>query len=112
MARHIRIATIPFTPSTSRITSGWFSRIGMQSVILDRAGRCLELGLENESVRPGTSARCVTTGSLGCDLPVAVLLVSEQAAKQACESNRGRHSQSIEPFSPTSAAVWVSPINP
>ncbi len=30
----MRIATVPFTPSTSRITSGWFSRMGMQSVIL------------------------------------------------------------------------------
>jgi hypothetical protein len=33
------------------------------------------------------------------------------AAKHAPESNRGRHSQSIEPFRPTSAAVWVSPIS-
>jgi hypothetical protein len=33
------------------------------------------------------------------------------AAKQAGESKRGRQSQSIEPFAPTSAAVCVSPIS-
>jgi hypothetical protein len=32
------------------------------------------------------------------------------AAKQAAESKRGQHSQSIEPLRPTSAAVWQSPI--
>ena len=33
-------------------------------------------------------------------------------AKQAGESNRGRHSQSIDPSQPTSAAVCVSPSSP
>jgi hypothetical protein len=33
-------------------------------------------------------------------------------AKHAPESNRGRHSQSIEPLRPTSAAVRVLPIRP
>ena len=33
-------------------------------------------------------------------------------AKQAPESKRGRHSQSIEPSRPTRAAVWVSPMSP
>ncbi len=33
------------------------------------------------------------------------------AAKQAPESNRGKHSQSIEPSNPTSAAVWQSPMS-
>ena len=34
------------------------------------------------------------------------------AAKQAAESKRGRHSQSIEPSLDTSAAVSQSPISP
>jgi MFS family permease len=33
-----------------------------------------------------------------------------RAAKHAPESNRGRHSQSIEPSLPTRAAVWRSPM--
>ena len=33
------------------------------------------------------------------------------AAKHAPESKRGTHSQSIEPSSATSAAVWVSPMS-
>ena len=37
--------------------------------------------------------------------------VPSSAAKQAPESNRGRHSQSIDPSMPTSAAVWVSPMS-
>jgi hypothetical protein len=38
--------------------------------------------------------------------------VPSSAAKQLCESNRGRQSQSIEPSAPTNAAVWQSPIIP
>jgi hypothetical protein len=37
--------------------------------------------------------------------------VPRSAAKHAAESKRGRHSQSIEPFRPTSAAVSQLPIN-
>jgi hypothetical protein len=33
------------------------------------------------------------------------------AAKHAGLSNLGQHSQSIEPFRPTRAAVWQSPIS-
>jgi hypothetical protein len=33
------------------------------------------------------------------------------AAKHAAESKRGQHSQSIEPWRPTSAALWQSPIS-
>src|ERR1700733_1008697 len=33
------------------------------------------------------------------------------AAKQAAESKRGKHNQSIDPSRPTSAAVWQSPIS-
>ena len=33
------------------------------------------------------------------------------AAKHAAESNRGKHSQSIEPSLPTNAAVWQSPMS-
>jgi hypothetical protein len=37
--------------------------------------------------------------------------VPSNAAKQASESKRGQHSQSIDPFSPTSAAVSQSPMS-
>jgi hypothetical protein len=37
-------------------------------------------------------------------------VMRSSAAKQASESKRGRHSQSIEPLRPTNAAVWQSPI--
>ncbi len=37
--------------------------------------------------------------------------VPNSAAKQAAESKRGRHSQSIDPSFPTSAAVCMSPIS-
>jgi hypothetical protein len=37
--------------------------------------------------------------------------VPRSAAKQAGESNRGQHSQSIDPVFDTSAAVSQSPMN-
>jgi hypothetical protein len=37
--------------------------------------------------------------------------VPSRAVKHAAESNLGRHSQSIEPSIPTSAAVSVSPFS-
>jgi hypothetical protein len=37
--------------------------------------------------------------------------VPSSAAKQAPESKRGQHSQSIEPSRPTSAALSPSPIS-
>jgi hypothetical protein len=36
--------------------------------------------------------------------------VPSSAAKQAAESNRGMHNQSIEPSRPTSAAVCMFPM--
>ena len=50
--------------------------------------------------------------ALRSEQPATVPLVPEQAAKHACESKRGKQSQSIEPLRPTSAAVWRSPIRP
>jgi hypothetical protein len=38
--------------------------------------------------------------------------VPSKAAKQASLSKRGRHSQSIEPSSPTSAAECMLPMKP
>jgi hypothetical protein len=43
--------------------------------------------------------------------PAAVLARTQQSAKQASESKRGQHSQSIEPSRPTRAAVLQSPIS-
>ena len=72
----------------------------------------LELGLEHQGVGRGSGggprsrrspAPCASTRA--CRSP-------RSWAKHASESNRGRHSQSIDPLRPTSAAVWVSPMMP
>jgi hypothetical protein len=50
------------------------------------------------------------SGSRGAIRQWPCSAVPSSAAKQASESKRGQHSQSIEPLRPTSAAVWQSPI--
>ena len=45
------------------------------------------------------------------DAEAAVLRLPSSAAKQASESKRGQHSQSIEPSRATSAALSQSPIS-
>lgn len=48
---------------------------------------------------------------VGGEAPAPVCSSPNRAAKQAWESKRGQHSQSIEPSSPTSAAVSQSPMS-
>jgi hypothetical protein len=51
------------------------------------------------------------TGSSGATIQWPLWRFPSKAAKQASESNRGQHNQSIEPSRETSAAVSQSPIN-
>ena len=71
----------------------------------------LELGLEDERVAAVAAPDLVVIGGRR-DAPVAVSSLPSNWAKQASESNRGRHSQSIDPLRPTSATVWRSPMIP
>jgi hypothetical protein len=52
-----------------------------------------------------------TTSTLGASDQRPCSSPPSSAAKQAAESNRGKHNQSIDPSRRTSAAVSVSPIN-
>ena len=70
----------------------------------------LELGLQHERAGPIASTD-VPRRLGGRHQPAAMLGLPSSAAKQAPESNRGQHSQSIEPSRPTSAAVSQSPIS-
>jgi hypothetical protein len=71
----------------------------------------LKLRFKNERGRPVAAARPFDTGR-GREQPASVLRFAEQRGKTGAGIERGRQSQSIEPSSPTSAAVWVSPIRP
>ena len=70
----------------------------------------VERGLEHERVVDGTAARPSAIPPAGAISHRPLLRSPSSAAKTAPESNRGTHSQSIEPSLPTSAAVCVSPI--
>ena len=93
-----------------RTTSGLVSRGGMKSMTRTAPVGGLEVGLQDQRVAAGSGGWCAGRCRAGREQPAAVLGVPSRAAKQAPESNRGRHSQSIEPSRPTRAAVWVSPM--
>ena len=93
------------------------ARTGMQSMMRTTPRGDLELGLEHERVVAVTGDAIASSGgpSPGWALGGAIRQkpfsrIADRAAKQAGESKRGRHSQSIEPSRPTIAAVWVSPM--
>ena len=71
-----------------------------------------ELGLQHHASPAGIAARpsCTSTFSAGASFQRPFSGEPSRAAKHAPESNRGTHSQSIEPSRPTSAAVRQSPI--
>ena len=52
----------------------------------------------------------MAAGSSGASSQRPFISSPRSRAKHAPESNRGQHSQSIEPSRPTRAAVWQSPI--
>ena len=77
----------------------------------DHAVGRLEFGLQHQGVPPVPSARVVCS-AVGAIRQKPWLSSPSSRAKHASESNRGRHSQSMEPSRPTIAAVWVSPMSP
>ena len=89
--------------------SGASPRGGMQSMTPDGAVLGVEVGLQHQRVLAVAplDALHAPAGAI-CQRPLRASPSS--AAKHAGESNRGRHSQSIEPSRPTSAAVCVSPM--
>ena len=100
-------ARVPLTPSTIRIRSGCVCRIGMKSV----TGRCPRrspTSTPGPSCRRGSAAGCTrrrTTARSASGRPSGRRAARRRTAE---ESNRGRHSQSIEPSRLTSAAVCRS----
>jgi hypothetical protein len=74
-----------------------------------RAGLGLEFGFGDQ--RAGTITPCRPDGRiLWSYQPAPLSAFPSKAAKQAAESKRGQHSQSIEPSRPTKAVVLQSPI--
>jgi hypothetical protein len=100
--------TLPFRPSTMRTTSGAFPRGGMKSST--RTTPSSDSHVVSSTNVPGRYRRVVLPPPTGAtsQRPFSALPSSE--AKQAAESKRGKHSQSIEPPRSTSAAVCRSPI--
>jgi hypothetical protein len=74
-----------------------------------RAARGLEARLENQRIA-AIGSRRARRGVGRANEPAAVLRLPSSAAKQAPESKRGQHSQSIEPSRVTKAAVSQSPM--
>ncbi len=95
-------------PSTTRTTSGASSRGGMQSTT-----RTVPSGVSqtvsSTSVSPRYCRRVQVPPAAGASRQCPFSSSPSSAAKQAGESKCGRHSQSIEPSRPTSAAVCRSP---
>jgi hypothetical protein len=96
------MGTLPRTPSTRRTTRALPSPGGMQSTrrttpssVSSSVSRMRVPG-RYRRVQRRTSA-CGASSQRPCDSSPS------RAAKLAAESNRGRHSQSIEPSRPTSA---------
>ena len=75
----------------------------------DDAARLGELGFEHERGE-AVSARHAENPDVGAMIQRPCSGVPKSDAKQAAESKCGRHSQSIDPSRPTSAAVCMSPI--
>ncbi len=103
------MGTRPSTPSTTRTRSGSRSRGGMQSTTRTRpSGVVNVVSSTGESPRYRRDAAVVPPAGPSRQYPWSA--VPRRAAKQATESKRGRHSQSIDPFRPTRAAGWVTPM--
>ena len=102
------MATRPRRPTTMRTRSDCAPANRHEIDQRDRAGIGFPFGLEDERI--GTVAP-LASKAFPEELPLPFSAVPRSAAKQAGESKRGRHSQSIEPSLPTSAALWQSPIS-
>jgi hypothetical protein len=104
------MGTVPRSPTTIRITSGSAVRGGIQSITVTSPSSVSNLV---SRTRLGPRYRRVTrrTGTDGATSHRPWSGVPRRPAKQAPESNRGKHSQSIDPSRETRAAVCVSPIS-
>ena len=92
-----------------RTTSAAIPRGGMRSTTLTvPSGASHSVSSTSESPRYRRVADATPPAGATCQRPASG--VSSSAAKQAGESKRGRHSQSIDPWRPTRAAVWRSPM--
>ena len=95
-------------PSTIRTTSVASPRGGMQSTTRTMPS-AVSQNVSSTSVSPRYCRRLQVPPAAGASSQWPFAPSPSSAAKQAGESNRGRHSQSIEPSRPTSAAVCRSP---
>ena len=106
----MHIVTRPDSPTTSRTMSEVSLRSGMKSISVATPSS-VSYRVSRISV-PGRYFRLTRKFSaVGAIRQRPLSGVPSSAAKQASESNRGQHSQSIEPSRETSAAVSQSPIN-
>src|SRR6202034_1258898 len=104
------MATRPLRPSTMRTTSKRVSEAGMKSVSRTRPS-AVSNSVSRISVPSRYLRRTAVVLPLGPMRQLPCSGARSNAAKQAPESNRGKHSPSIEPSDPTSAAVWQSPMS-
>ena len=104
-----RIRTVPRVQVRRRTTSARPSPVGIRSS--STTSPSAVVNVVSSSAVPSTYLRLVdSTSSAGASSQRPWSSVPSSAAKQAGESKRGRHSQSIEPSLPTSAAVPRSPM--
>jgi hypothetical protein len=105
----MRIATVPRTPSRTRTTAS--EPGGMKST--SRTAPSLVSNSVSRTSVPGRSRRLIRrTRPTGAIRQRPWRSSPSSAAQQAPASNRGRHSQSIEPSRLTSAAVRRLPMRP
>ena len=83
---------------------------GMKSISRALPVAVVKFGFQNQAVAAIARGVDFDFFALRRDQPAAMLGSPSSAAKQASESKRGMHNQSIEPSRPTSAALWQSPI--
>lgn len=95
-----------FTPLAPHDQAQQGRRAGIQSRTVTRPSSVARISVPGRYFRSRRRTRAAGASS---HRPCSG--VPSKAAKQAPESNRGRHSQSIDPSRPTRAAVWQSPIN-
>ncbi len=105
--------TVPVMPSTMRTTSGATSRCGMKSVTLTVPVSVSQY--DSRISDPSMYARRVhgspSAAPRGAMRQWPFSSSPRSLAKQAAESKRGRHSQSMDPSRPTSPLVIRSPMS-
>jgi hypothetical protein len=114
----MRKGRVPRTPRTIRITwwSWAFLRPGAMWIGMKSTTSPTPSGVRNRVMRTLESGRYIcrrlASGDVAATRKCPPFLSSRIEAKRLGESKKGRHSQSIVPSMPTSAAVWRSPMTP